>query len=245
MRRLKASDRFPLLIQAYRSLDPIGLRLDVNGQANGMPQEQPYSTDITDEKSFEKELQWTYPSPEPDLSGGATIFLTGATGFLGAYILRELLSRASARVIALVRAPTEATGLARIKETCQAYDLWSNEWLTRLSCVVGDLAKAKLGLGTETWNRVADEADIVIHNGAKVHWVLPCKSCSMIDNIALMRECSSVSTTGHACGLTLLTDSIQTRLSNPQMCSAPSLQCHYVETPANPSSFVSSAALPC
>lgn len=245
MRSLKAFDRFPLLIQAYRSLDPIGLRLDVNGQTNGMPQEEPYSTDITHDKSFEKERQWTYPSPELDLSGGAMIFLTGATGFLGAYILRDLLSRANTRVIAHVRAPTEEAGLARIKETCQAYDLWSEEWSTRVSCVVGDLAKAKLGLDTEAWNRVADKADIVIHNGAKVHWVLPCKSCSMIDNIALMRECSSVSTTGHPCGLTLLTDSIQTRLSNQQTCSAPSLQCHYVETLANPSSFVSSAALPC
>ncbi|KAI4218988.1 MAG: hypothetical protein L6R36_008634, partial [Xanthoria steineri] len=179
-----------------RSLDPIGLRLDVNGQTNGMPQEEPYSTDITHDKSFEKERQWTYPSPELDLSGGAMIFLTGATGFLGAYILRDLLSRANTRVIAHVRAPTEEAGLARIKETCQAYDLWSEEWSTRVSCVVGDLAKAKLGLDTEAWNRVADKADIVIHNGAKVHWVLPyeaLKPANVLSTVAAMSLCRNPS----------------------------------------------------
>ncbi|KAI4259141.1 MAG: hypothetical protein L6R42_004732 [Xanthoria sp. 1 TBL-2021] len=175
-----------------RSLDPIGLRLDVNGHTNGMPQEHPYSTDITDNKGFEEELQWTYPFTEPDLSSGATIFLTGATGFLGAYIVKDLLLRANTRVIAHVRAATEAAGLARIKETCQAYGLWSDEWSARLSCVVGDLAKAKLGLSTEAWNRVANEADIVIHNGAKVHWVLPYKAlkpANVLSTIAAMSLC--------------------------------------------------------
>ncbi|KAL9621547.1 MAG: hypothetical protein Q9204_008111, partial [Flavoplaca sp. TL-2023a] len=154
-----------------RSLDPIGLRLDVNGQANGMPQEQAYSTDV--DESFEKELQWTYPSTEPDLSHGATIFLTGVTGFLGAYILKDLLSRVNTRVIAHVRAPTEAAALKRIRETCQAYGIWTDGWLKRLSCVVGDLAKPHLGLDKYAWEKVANEANIVIHNGAKVHWVLP------------------------------------------------------------------------
>ncbi|KAL8855861.1 MAG: hypothetical protein Q9198_010808, partial [Flavoplaca austrocitrina] len=154
-----------------RSLDPIGLRLDVNGQANDVPQEQSYSNDV--DESFEEELHWTYPSKEPDLSLGATIFLTGVTGFLGAYILKDLLSRVNTRVIAHVRAPTEAAGLKRIKETCQAYGIWSDDWLKRLSCVIGDLAEPILGLAKYAWDKVANEADIVIHNGAKVHWVLP------------------------------------------------------------------------
>ena len=139
-----------------------------------MPQEQSYSTDV--DESFKEELHWTYPSTEPDLSHGATIFLTGVTGFLGAYILKDLLSRANIRVIAHVRAPTEAAGLKRIEETCQTYGIWSDDWLKRLSCVIGDLAEPILGLAKYAWDKVANEADIVIHNGAKVHWVLPCKS---------------------------------------------------------------------
>ncbi|KAL8915744.1 MAG: hypothetical protein Q9172_006708 [Xanthocarpia lactea] len=153
-----------------RSLDPIGLRLDVDGQTNDISQEQLYSADVAESGSFEKELLWTYPSAEPDLSQQATVFLTGATGFLGAYILRDILSRPRTRVIAHIRAATEAAGLERVIETCRAYGIWSDHWLTRLSCVTGDLAKANLGLGNDAWNKVANEADIVIHNGAKVHW---------------------------------------------------------------------------
>ncbi|KAL8886345.1 MAG: hypothetical protein Q9215_005927 [Flavoplaca cf. flavocitrina] len=173
-----------------RSLDPIGLRLDVNGQANGMPQEQAYSTDV--DESFEKELQWTYPSTEPDLSHGATIFLTGVTGFLGAYILKDLLSRGNTRVIAHVRAPTEDAGLKRIRETCQAYGIWTEDWLKRLSCVIGDLAKPILGLDKYAWDKVVNEADIVIHNGAKVHWVLPydaLKPANVLSTITALSLC--------------------------------------------------------
>ncbi|KAL8768564.1 MAG: hypothetical protein Q9209_005249 [Squamulea sp. 1 TL-2023] len=177
-----------------RSMDPIGLRLE-DGQSNGVLQEQMYSTDVTDQKSYEKELSWTYPSAKPDISQGATIFLTGATGFLGAYILRDILSRANTRVIAHVRAMTEAAGLERIKETCQAYGIWSDDWSARLLCVIGDLAKANLGLSTEAWDKVANEADIIIHNGAKVHWVLPyeaLKPTNVLSTIAAMSLCRTL-----------------------------------------------------
>ncbi|KAL8821243.1 MAG: hypothetical protein Q9223_000668 [Gallowayella weberi] len=155
-----------------RSLDPIGLRLDPKGLTNGQTDDQPYSTDVA---SLLKDLQSTYPPLELSLSGGATVFLTGATGFLGAYILRDLLSRPNIRVVAHVRAVTEAAGLDRIRETCQVYGIWSDDWSPRLSCVKGDLQKTNLGLSAEAWEKVGKEANVVIHNGAKVHWVLPCE----------------------------------------------------------------------
>lgn len=159
-----------MLTNHVRSMDPIGLVS--NGQLNGMPPDQPYSTKLI---SLEKEISTTYP-PLQRLPEQTTVFLTGATGFLGAYILKDLLARPKTRVIAHVRAANEAEGLERIKGTCQAYGIWSDAWSARLGCVIGDLQKAKLGLGTEDWRKVDNEADIVIHNGAKVHWVLPCKS---------------------------------------------------------------------
>jgi L-aminoadipate-semialdehyde dehydrogenase len=38
----------------------------------------------------------------------------------------------------------------------------------RLEVVVGDLALSQLGLGKDDWDRVASEADVVVHNGALV-----------------------------------------------------------------------------
>ena len=52
------------------------------------------------------------------------ILLTGATGFLGAFVLRELLDRTRAHVHCLVRAATMEDGKARLRQTLQSYSLW-------------------------------------------------------------------------------------------------------------------------
>lgn len=166
-------------LNPYRSLDPLGLRLDLEGQANGVPQEEPYSADAANLKD---ELLNAYPSGQPPASQSTTVFLTGATGFLGAYILKDLLSRPQVKVIAHIRAKTGSAGLDRIRGTCQAYGIWSDKWSSRLRCVTGDLQKPRLGLEDEVWQEIIEEADVVIHNGAKVHWILPCKSSMMTDS---------------------------------------------------------------
>ncbi|KAL8736526.1 MAG: hypothetical protein Q9181_002396 [Wetmoreana brouardii] len=173
-----------------RFLDPIGQRLDSDEQTNGTLQEQPYTTDV---KDLEKELLEAYPSADPSSSQTLTIFLTGVTGFLGAYILKDLLSRPRNQVIVHVRAKSQHAGLERIRETCGAYGIWSDDWSSRLTCVIGDLQEANLGLREDAWNRIAGEADIVIHNGAKVHWVLPydaLKAANVLSTISAMTLCA-------------------------------------------------------
>ncbi|KAL8902042.1 MAG: hypothetical protein Q9207_004907 [Kuettlingeria erythrocarpa] len=174
-----------------RSLDPIGLRLDAEGLANGVPDETSYSADAS---NLESELLDTYSTGQPPASRPSTIFLTGATGFLGAYIIRDLLSRPQIKVIAHVRAETQSAGLDRIRETCKAYGIWSEEWSSRLSCVTGDLQKPRLGLDPEAWQAIADKADVIIHNGAKVHWVLPydaLKPANVLSTLAAMNLCAT------------------------------------------------------
>ncbi|KAL8834746.1 MAG: hypothetical protein Q9170_003623 [Blastenia crenularia] len=174
-----------------RSMDPVGLRLNAGDQVNGISDEQLYSTDAS---ALEKELLDTYPTSNAPMSQTTTVFLTGATGFLGAYLVKEFLSRPQIKIIAHVRAPEEAAGFNRIKEVCQAFDIWSEDWPSRLSCVVGDLQKPKLGLNSEVWQKVADEADVVIHNGAKVHWVLPypsLKPANILSTLSAMLLCAT------------------------------------------------------
>ncbi|KAL8762296.1 MAG: hypothetical protein Q9184_001665 [Pyrenodesmia sp. 2 TL-2023] len=174
-----------------RSLDPIGLRLDVKGQANGVSDEASYGADAS---NLQNELLNTYPTGQPPASQPCTVFLTGATGFLGAYIIKDLLSRPQVKVVAHVRAKTEFAGLDRIRETCQAYGIWSEEWSSCLRCVTGDLQKPQLGLDTKKWQEIADEADIVVHNGAKVHWVLPydaLKPANVLSTLSAMNLCAT------------------------------------------------------
>ena len=100
------------------------------------------------------------------------VFLTGATGFLGSFILKDLLSREPqiAKVILLVRAKDAASALNRVKMTCAAYGVWQESWSSRVECMTGSLGPEKFGLSDADWT-AATEADVVIHNGAQVHWI--------------------------------------------------------------------------
>ena len=107
-------------------------------------------------------------------SSHPTVFLTGATGFLGSYILKDILERTSrvVKVVALVRGVKDSkSALDRVRRSLQGYGLWRDEWSTRLSGVVGDLSKPQLGIEQRTWQALAQQADVVIHNGAIVHWI--------------------------------------------------------------------------
>lgn len=130
-----------------------------------------------DAKALEKQLPTSFPSADGAIkkSDTITVFLTGATGFLGAYLLRDLLSRQSpqVKVIAHVRAIDSTKALDRVTQTCQAYGVWDSSWESRIQCVTGSLGEPKLGLSDENWKQVANEAEVVIHNGAQVHWVYP------------------------------------------------------------------------
>ena len=124
-----------------------------------------------------KRLPTTYQTADPVAicaSANPMVFLTGATGFLGAYIIKDILERTSraVRLIAHVRSVKDSkAALDRLRRSLQGYGLWHDEWSTRLSCVVGDLSKPQLGIEQGTWQSLSQEVDVVIHNGATVHWV--------------------------------------------------------------------------
>ncbi|KAI0879843.1 large subunit of L-aminoadipate-semialdehyde dehydrogenase [Annulohypoxylon maeteangense] len=108
------------------------------------------------------------------IPGRSTIFLTGATGFLGSYLVRDILDRTihDVKLIAHVRGAKDSNAaLQRLRRSLQGYGLWNDAWLTRLSAVVGDLSKPQLGVDDLTWQRLSQEVDVVIHNGATVHWI--------------------------------------------------------------------------
>ncbi|KAK2935897.1 AMP-dependent synthetase/ligase [Fusarium oxysporum f. sp. vasinfectum] len=86
-------------------------------------------------------------------ANGATFFLTGATGFLGAYLAKDILDRKNTKLIACIRG---AKDLKFAKERLAE----------RISCVIGDLSKPRLGLDDASWKHVADTADAFIHNAA-------------------------------------------------------------------------------
>ncbi|PPJ54320.1 hypothetical protein CBER1_06125 [Cercospora berteroae] len=107
------------------------------------------------------------------------VLLTGATGFLGIEILRQLLCMSGTRkVFVHVRAPDVETGLERVVAAAKKSKWWSSTYSDRLEVWLGDLTHPKLGLSDAQWDRIIatspkeNDLNAIIHNGAKVDWNL-------------------------------------------------------------------------
>ena len=101
------------------------------------------------------------------------VLLTGATGFLGAFVLDDLLSKRSdvvSHVYVHVRAKDQEAGINRLRDGGSARGVWNENWVeeNKLSVLVGDLEKDRLGLNEDVWKKLAGEVDAIIHNGALV-----------------------------------------------------------------------------
>jgi amino acid adenylation domain-containing protein/thioester reductase-like protein len=95
-----------------------------------------------------------------------TVLLTGASGFLGIYLLAELLAK-TRQVVCLQRCHDEAHGLTLLRQQADKAGLVL-EW-DRVRIVRGDLAEPELGLSSTTRRQLAEELDAIIHCGAFVH----------------------------------------------------------------------------
>lgn len=125
------------------------------------------------------------------------IFLTGATGYLGAHILSEMLTATDVQVFALVRAADHASGKKRLEQTLESCDLLQpllekfkadtyledddeKPWLgDRVIVVLGDLSKPLLGLEQGDWTELALSIDSILHCGADVNLVKPYAALKM------------------------------------------------------------------
>ncbi|MFD7500128.1 type I polyketide synthase [Streptomyces sp. NPDC059850] len=101
------------------------------------------------------------------------VLLTGATGFLGAFLLRDLMATTSAVVHCLVRAASEEEGRERLLRNLEWYRVADEIDLNRVSIETGDLAEPELGLTPGRFDELARRADVVFHAGAQVHWLKP------------------------------------------------------------------------
>ncbi len=118
------------------------------------------------------------------------IFLTGVTGFLGAFLLHELLVQTKATIYCLVRATDTQEADRRIQETMSEYQIWHSEWRNRIVPVVGDLRYAQFGLSTPIFQNLASTIDVIYHAGAQVHYLYPyhaLKAANVLGSIEVLR----------------------------------------------------------
>jgi thioester reductase-like protein len=101
------------------------------------------------------------------------VLLTGATGYLGTFLLHELLEGTRAHVWCLVRAADATQGLERLRENLARFDRSAPELNERVTVLIGDLSQPLLGLTEQEFERLGRTITAIYHNGASVNLVLP------------------------------------------------------------------------
>ncbi|MCL9684279.1 amino acid adenylation domain-containing protein [Legionella maioricensis] len=97
-----------------------------------------------------------------------SVLLTGATGFLGSHLLKELYLNKNLQIYCLIRAKSDLDAKGLIDKTIERYgfDFSVDE---RIIPLAGDLSAPQLGLKEDVFISLAKELDEIYHNGAFVH----------------------------------------------------------------------------
>ncbi len=98
------------------------------------------------------------------------VLLTGATGFLGRFVLRDLLRRhASLLVHCVVRARDPGHGFRRLRRALEEAEIWDDEFTSRIRVVTGDVTTVRFGLGEPEFGHLCRQIDAVFHLAAEVN----------------------------------------------------------------------------
>jgi thioester reductase-like protein len=128
---------------------------------------------LEEEAILEKNIQFKQPLSKNIYSPKA-VFLTGTTGFLGGYLLHELLHNTTANIYCLIRCKNpQKLVQQRLKEHLHFYSLWDEKYSSRIIPVLGDLSQPQFGLSDEAFNTLALTINIIYHNGAWVNAMYP------------------------------------------------------------------------
>jgi len=110
-----------------------------------------------------------------ELNDVASILVTGTTGFLGAFLLDELLksTKDHVKIYCLVRIKSgdQTDAIHRVVKNLKYYHLWNDNINNRIVPVVGDLTKKYFGLSVAQFNELAQEIDFIFHCASLVNYV--------------------------------------------------------------------------
>ncbi len=103
---------------------------------------------------------------KPGQKDGAAVFLTGATGFFGAHILRALIDKNYEKIYCLVR----GNDPKRLWDTLEWY--FGRGFISgirkKVFPVLGDIVLENFGMDMKNYERLKDETGLVIHAAADV-----------------------------------------------------------------------------
>ncbi len=105
------------------------------------------------------------------LSRRKYVVLTGATGLLGAYLLKDLLA-AGTRCVVLVRSSKFENAVQRIETTLARFEREEGIVLPRPVVMESDLTRPTLGLNEGQRRWISEHCNAMLHNGASLQFQL-------------------------------------------------------------------------
>ncbi|MBN3924565.1 thioester reductase domain-containing protein [Nostoc sp. NMS4] len=172
----------PLLLWHYPNIEALSQRLAEEVQEGSPIQDTgvkssnanvaPSILDLSAEAVLDPTINPGAASNAP-VAEPKNIFLTGGTGFLGAFIIRELLQETKADIYCLVRAANAEEGKSKLQKNLEQYAIWQEEFNSRIIPIVGDLSQPLLGVGSEQFQILAANIDTIYHSAALLNYVFP------------------------------------------------------------------------
>ncbi|HEY5731500.1 MAG TPA: thioester reductase domain-containing protein, partial [Anaerolineales bacterium] len=107
------------------------------------------------------------------------VLLTGGTGFLGAYVIAEILKTTNASVYCLVRPRRGEDSKQRIEKQMKQNQVWAGDeawfsaWQNRLHVVGGDVTLPRLGMMDAEYEFLSRKVDAIFHGAAHVNFIYP------------------------------------------------------------------------
>jgi len=91
------------------------------------------------------------------------ILLTGCTGFVGRFLLAQLLRDTNATIRCLVRSHSRQHASSRLKNILLKCNLWRDEFEHRICVINGDIGLPRLGLDESTYKLASQDIGSVYH----------------------------------------------------------------------------------
>jgi thioester reductase-like protein len=123
------------------------------------------------------------------LASAGRVLLTGATGFLGSWLAKELLEGGNATLVCLVR-PGTVDARERLRVCLEAIGVSASTLDDRVRVIEGDLSDPQLGLERHRFYALAADVDSICHAAADVNWALPYRAlrgANVLGTIDLLR----------------------------------------------------------
>ena len=126
---------------------------------------------LRDEVVLDVDLDGVTAVSATQITAPQHIFLTGVTGFVGAFLLDELLRKTDATIHCLVRAEDESAGMARIWETLVRFRIEGENG--RIRPITGNLTQPNFGLSDAAYKALAQQIDVIYHSAANTNFIYP------------------------------------------------------------------------